>query len=348
MDLIGRRYATSKCHTLQDLEGDLRLLGYRGEALASMVDFTGTVEISSRHSLSQETYSKLFQHGRPNPVTHSSYRTSVGTTVTLHDFFYNVPVRRKIISESLEIENMQHMLQGLALAHPYVSFSLRNDALGDYVMQVKKTSSLLRTFCSLFGANKASSMREVASKAGQFAVRGALSVDNHYSKAVQFVFVNGRLVKRTRLHSCVNRILTNSLIGRGALFRHNAVGGGSLDLSKWSTKDARVQGSLLSPPRRSCERHGMYVIMVECPRMEYDICLEPSKTLVEFKDWDAVLNLLTEVVVGFFKRHSLTLGLESMEKNDAVVRRERAESPDKPASFDADGEGIDDSERVVS
>ena len=200
-------------------------------------------------------------------------------------------------------------------------------------MQVKKTNSLLGTFSSLFGASKASSMREVASKVGRFGIRGALSVDSHYNKALQFVFVNGRPVKKTRLHLCVNHILANSLICRGGLYRQNTTSGiGRWNSLKWPSKDSAVQDSLLGS-RRSSDRHGMFVIMVECPRTECDICLEPSKTLVEFKDWDAILNLLTEAVVGFLKRHSLTLGLESMETDDVVVQEREVEgSPIKPAS----------------
>lgn len=111
MDLIGQRYATSKCHTLADLDHSLQHLGYRGEALASTIDCSGTVEILSRHHQSQQSYSKLFHHGKPIPVTLSSeQRPSVGSTITVHDFFYNLPVRRKAMSEVLEMESIRHTL----------------------------------------------------------------------------------------------------------------------------------------------------------------------------------------------------------------------------------------------
>ena len=45
--LLGERYATSKAHCLSDLE-HLRHYGYRGEALASTTEVSGTVEVSSR------------------------------------------------------------------------------------------------------------------------------------------------------------------------------------------------------------------------------------------------------------------------------------------------------------
>ncbi len=44
---LGFRYATSKCHNIADLER-LRFHGYRGEALASMREMCGVLEIESK------------------------------------------------------------------------------------------------------------------------------------------------------------------------------------------------------------------------------------------------------------------------------------------------------------
>ena len=86
--LVSAIHQQIKCHTLADLEHNLQHLGYCGEALASIINCTGTVEICSRHCISQQTYSKLFLHGRPMSLTSSSNpRPSVGTTLTMHDFF---------------------------------------------------------------------------------------------------------------------------------------------------------------------------------------------------------------------------------------------------------------------
>ena len=266
---------------------------------------SGTVEVSSRHRHSHQTYSKMFYHGRPASVAKSSsHRASVGTTVTLHDVFYNVPVRRKGLSEALEIESIRQTLRGLALADPSISFSLRNDAMADCVMQIKKTCSLLGTFSVLFGSKRAGSMKEVHHRSGLFVISGIVSTESHYSKSLQFVFINGRLVKKTALHTCVNNILSNSLICRSILRRG--------DSSKWSGAET---GRDTASPRRTSDKHGVYVLKLKCPRTEYDICLEPAKTLVEFKNWDIVLDALREAVGTFLRRHSLNLGLENPEGN---------------------------------
>ena len=305
-DLVGQRYVTSKCHTLTDLENNLQHLGYRGEALASIVDTTGTVEITSRHHLSQQTYSKLFYHGRPTPITiSSSLRPSVGTTITLHDFFYNLPVRRRSIPTGLEMENLRQTIQCLSLVNPSVSFSLRNDALGECVMQSRRTNSLMGSFSVLFGTSKARSMREVSLKHGTLSITGIVSINSHYSKLLQFIFINGRVVKKTPLHSCVNNLVANSLITRHSIRQD--------DPSKWHNN---YHSNNFQNSKRATERHAVYVLMIVCPRADYDICFDPAKTLVEFSDWEVVLSLLTEVVQGFLHRHCLTLGPECVEDED--------------------------------
>ena len=308
LNLIGQRHATSKCHTLSDLEDGPHYLGYRGEALASTVEVSGTVEISSRHHLSRQTYSKIFFHGRPRNVTLSSnQRPSVGTTVTVHDFFYNLPVRRKALSAVLEMENVRQALQGIALANPSISFSLRNDLAGECVMQTRKTSSILSSFSMLFGSGKAGSMKEVSAELGEYVVRGYISTNSHHNKLLQFLYINGRLVKKTPLHSCVNKLIANSLIARG-LSRQSTS-------SKWRSGN---EGDL----KRASDKQGVYVLMLKCPRTEYDICLEPAKTLVEFKEWDIVLDCFSQMVRQFLIKYNLTLGPECVEDETEQTSRD--------------------------
>mgnify|MGYP006082346247 FL=1 len=57
--LVGTsRYHTSKINSLSDLEGSVRTLGFRGEALASIGDFC-VLQVTTRATGSFETYSKI-------------------------------------------------------------------------------------------------------------------------------------------------------------------------------------------------------------------------------------------------------------------------------------------------
>lgn len=298
LHLVGERYMTSKCHTVNDINSHLNYFGYRGEAIASIVDVSGTVEICSRHRLSQTTYSKIFHNGKAMPVTASkSHRPSVGTTASVHDFFYNLPVRKRVISAALELEQVKRVMESIALMNPSVSFSIRNDATGECVLQTHKTNSVMSRFGLLFGRDKTTMMRDVSLSQGSFELSGFMSTEGHHNKSLQFIYVNGRIVKKTPLHSCVNNMLANSLL------THKPSKAAE---SSCLRKDQESVNELLSP-RRTPEVFGMYVLHIKCPRSEYDICLEPAKTLIEFKVWDRITAAVEELVRDFLFKNNLTL-----------------------------------------
>ena len=298
LKLVGERYATSKCHALEDLN-HLEFFGFRGEALASIIDVSGTVEFCSRHALSRDTYCKVFHNGKALGVSISrNHRSSVGTTVTVHDFFYNLPVRRKGISDVLELEKVRKAVECIALVNPTISFSVRNDKFGKCILQTHKSQSVLSSFGHIFGSEKALAMKRVLVTEGCFKVSGFISTEGHHNKMLQFMYINGRVVKNTPLHDCVNSLLGNSMIAR-KLSRQND--------PKWQSKESFGGKDLLSP-KRTPEKYGMFVLMIECPRSEYDICLEPAKTLVEFKQWDKIQNTLESLVKTFLVDNNLSLG----------------------------------------
>ena len=263
------------------------------------MDVSGTVEICSRHKLSQQSYSKVFHRGRAVSVSpNKNPRPSVGTTVTVHDFFYNLPVRRNGISEALELNQIRKVIECLALVNPSRSFSVRNDKTAECILQTHKTHSVLSTFGLICGTEKASCMKEVTFSHGDFKVTGFIGTDGHHSKSLQFIYVNGRSVKKTPLHACVNGLLANSIIAR-KLSRQSD--------PSWQPQGLPLDKDLFSP-KRAPERHGVYILMIECPRTEYDICLEPAKTLIEFRTWDSVLNTVELLVRKFLVDSNLTLG----------------------------------------
>ncbi len=297
--LVGERYMTSKCHTVDDINTHLKYFGYRGEAIASIVVNSGTVELCSRHRLSQNTYSKIFHNGKAMPVTASkSHRPSVGTTASVHDFFYNLPVRKKGISAALELEKVKRIVESIALLNPSISFSMRNDATGECILHTHKTDSVMHRFGLLFGRDKATAMKGVSLSQDGLELSGFMSTEGHHNKSLQFVYVNGRIVKKTPLHSHMNNILANSLLSR----KLSRVAESNL------RKEQKGANELLSP-RCMPGVFGVYVLHIKCPISEYDICLEPAKTLIEFKDWDRIISAVEELVQDFLFRNNLTLAL---------------------------------------
>lgn len=61
-------------------------------------------------------------NGHPLPVAVCDKdRSSTGTTVTLEDFMYTMPVRRKRIDEIFDIQGIRIQLEHLAIVHHDVS-----------------------------------------------------------------------------------------------------------------------------------------------------------------------------------------------------------------------------------
>nr|XP_046268247.1 DNA mismatch repair protein Mlh3 isoform X2 [Scatophagus argus] len=288
MECLGSRYYTSKCSSVEDLD-NLCCYGFRGEALASIVSLATLVEISSRTRSSVKTHVKIFKHGKGMDVFEAeAARPSAGTTVVICNFFHNMPVRRKRMDAVLEGERIRHRVEALSLMHPSVSFSLKNDCTGDILVQLPKARNTYYRFVQIHSLGRAQKLGEISYTHGQFEVVGYIGREGHYNNSLQFLYVNERLLLKTRIHKLLNFLLRR--------------------VSSLNQKsDSPEQQSAIRSPKhkRSQELNGVYIINIKCPYSEYDICLEPAKTLIEFKDWDGILLCIEEAVKAFLKRENL-------------------------------------------
>nr|CAD7402943.1 unnamed protein product [Timema poppensis] len=296
IDRVGSRYMTSKCHTLQDLYSHLDFFGFRGEALASLRELSGILALESRPSGNEHTYCKIFTHGKSHRAgLANTKRPSVGTTVTVTDFMYNMPVRRKRIKEAVDLEEIKSQLECIALMHPQVSISLRNDVKYNIIMQTHRTTDTLKVFSNLFGDNISNSLVPVLFELDRFKVSGYIGKNSHPQKNLQFIYVNKRLVLKSKLHKLVNALLAKSFILRANGPWRNVPISKKLDSHFFIAS---------SPPEKR-NKYGVYVLNVECSYCDYDIALDPRKTLIEFKDWDSILKCTEEAVRSFLERESL-------------------------------------------
>lgn len=288
LECVGNRYYTSKCRSVEDLD-NLRWYGFRGEALASAVSLATLVEISSRTRSSVKTHVKIFKDGKGRDVFEAeTARPSAGTTVVICNFFYNMPVRRKRMDPVLEAERIRRRVEAVALMHPAVSFTLKNDCTGAMLVQLSKARDTYHRFVQIHGLCRAQNLREIRHAHEQFEVTGYISREGHYNNSLQFLYVNDRLLLKTRIHKLLNFLLRR------------------LSSSSQRSDNPEGQSAIRSPKlKRSQELHGMYVINIKCPYSEYDICLEPAKTLIEFKEWGGILFCVEEAVKAFLKRENL-------------------------------------------
>nr|XP_056708167.1 DNA mismatch repair protein Mlh3 [Euleptes europaea] len=282
---VGNRYFTSKCYSVEDLE-NLTFYGFRGEALASIASMASIVEILSKTNKIAGTFLKLFHNGKGLEVSVAELnRPSAGTTVTVYNLFHQLPVRRKCMDSIMEFERVRHKVEALSLMHPSVSFSLRNDTSCSMTLQLPKTKDVCSRFSQIYGLGKSQKLRGIYHKSGGFEISGYISIEGHYNKNIQFLYVNHRLVLKTRLHKLIDFLLR-----------------------KQSVICKTKSGSVTSSPvrhRSGPELYGVFVMNVKCQRDEYDVCLEPAKTLIEFRSWDSLLLCIEEGVKTFLKREHL-------------------------------------------
>ncbi|KAL6052743.1 hypothetical protein STEG23_025449 [Scotinomys teguina] len=322
VEKAGNRYFTSKCNSIQDLENP-KFYGFRGEALASIAHMASAVEILSKKNTTMKTFVKMFQNGKALTACEADLtRPSVGTTVTVFNLFSQLPVRRKSMDPRLEFEKVRQRVEALSLMHPSISFSLRNDVSGAMVLQLPKTKDVCSRFCQIYGLGKSQKLREVRFKYKEFEFSGYISSEAHYNKNMQFLFVNRRLVLRTKLHKLIDFLLRKeSIICR--------------------PRNGSANRQMNSSPRRrpAPELHGIYVINVQSQFCEYDMCMEPAKTLIEFQNWDTLLVCVREGVKRFLKQEKLFVELsgedikEFNEDNDfslfGPTLQTRAPTPEK-------------------
>ena len=118
------RHATSKISSLEDLEAVVSL-GFRGEALPSIASVARLV-LTSRTAGDDTAWQVEADGGEissPRPAAHAT-----GTTVEVHDLFYNTPARRRFLrTERTEFGHIEKWLRRLALSRPGVAFTLTHN-----------------------------------------------------------------------------------------------------------------------------------------------------------------------------------------------------------------------------
>ena len=275
------------------------------------------LDIESKAKSKSSTFSRQFKNGKSLGVFESDEnRPCVGTTVTVCDLFHCLPVRQKALNVPMELERCRHRMEALALIHHNLSFSLRNDATGQIVLQTHKTNSMLGSFTQLFGANKARHLCEVTDNSNPlFSINGYLSTVGCSTKTYQFVYINKRLVLQTKLHRTINFWLSRSQIGKTrGVFQGNS----------------KLSGS----PQKQKEKQGIYMINITSPLSEYDITFDPTKTLVEFKAWSSLLESVTTTVRTFLQQENLVNREDGFSSSSSSSSSSDEDSSDLPSSLD--------------
>jgi DNA mismatch repair protein MutL len=195
-----RRHTTSKIHTEEDLF-HIKTLGFRGEALASIVEVSRAV-IRSRSEEAPEATRVEIEGGQMKNIRAEGRRK--GTTVDVRDLFFNTPARRKFLkSEKTELFHIVRTVKRFALAFPNVHIRLLHG--GKLVLESTPARELRDVIAHLYDADLAKALLEVKSEGREIRVGGLVAPPQQArtDRNEQYIFVNGRFVRDMALQYAV-------------------------------------------------------------------------------------------------------------------------------------------------
>ncbi len=196
------RHATSKITSLEDLEA-VASLGFRGEALPSIAS-VARMSLTSRTSDQESAWQVAGDNGElstPRPAAHPT-----GTTVEVHDLFYNTPARRKFLrTERTEFGHIEKWVRRLALSRPDVAITLTHNRRVIFALQSAGTEEARQVrIAKICGDAFAEQAVFVERETDGIALSGwlALPTFNRSQPDMQYWFVNGRSISdRTLSHA---------------------------------------------------------------------------------------------------------------------------------------------------
>lgn len=188
------RHATSKLK--DDGLEDIRTLGFRGEALASIASVSDFA-ISSRPEGAASGLRLTVRHGARGALVPVAMNR--GTIVEMRDLFANVPARRKFLkSERAEAGAITDVVRRLAMANPQVHFVLSGSDRTPLNWPARLGDGALRArLGEVMGADFEENAVPLAAIRGGLVVTGlaGLPTFTRANSLSQFAFVNGRSVR---------------------------------------------------------------------------------------------------------------------------------------------------------
>jgi DNA mismatch repair protein MutL len=235
------RHATSKIASSADLER-VATLGFRGEALASIASVSH-LSLTSRSAQDRHAWS-ITAHGgeiaQPAPAAHT-----VGTTVEMHDLYFNTPARRKFVkSEATEYGHCAEVFNRIALSHSDIALTLQHNGR---VQQHLKAQKMADRLGAVLGEDFRAAALAIEEASSGLRLSGyvGLPAQARPVRDVQYFFVNGRFVRDRLLVHAVRQAYQDVL--------HH-------------------------------ERHPVFVLFLELEPSELDVNVHPTKIEVRFRD----------------------------------------------------------------
>lgn len=205
-------HATSKISKANDLDA-IATLGFRGEAMASiaavakveLLTKSNNENIGTRYEISGGEEISLDDAGCPD-----------GTTIVVRDIFFNTPARMKFLKKDVTEGNaVAGVVDRMAISHPEISFRFIRD--GKQTLITSGNGDLKSAVYSVFGREMSEALIEVNYSYDNMKITGYTSkpTSSRKSRAMQFFFINSRLVKSATAMASLEQAYKNSImVGR--------------------------------------------------------------------------------------------------------------------------------------
>ncbi|MFX0019910.1 MAG: DNA mismatch repair endonuclease MutL [Promethearchaeota archaeon] len=210
------RHTSSKITRIEDLD-NLRSLGFRGEALASIAAVS-QVEIVSRIKENDLGVKLRIEGGKV--IQKEEISCPVGTNIRVRNLFYNVPARKKFLKkDNTELGHITDIMQRYSLAFPQLHFIYIHNGLT--ILNCPAQNDLKTTVFHIYGKKIAKNMESIDYKEGDFGLHGLVghSDISKKSRTYSSLYINNRYVISDLLFRAVQEAYKDILmIGKYAFF----------------------------------------------------------------------------------------------------------------------------------
>ncbi len=247
------RHATSKIKSAQDLFA-LYTKGFRGEALASIA---AIAHVTLKTRTEESDLGTALKVEGSKVLNQESCQTSIGSSFTVRNLFYNVPARRKFLkSDPVEFKHILEEFQRVSLTHPEISFKLHHNEQEILNLPI---SNLRQRIVNVMGTSYNNRLVPICEKTDIIEINGFIGKPEFARKTrgEQYFFVNNRFIKSGYFHHSV-RSAYESLIAK--------------------------------------EQHPSYYIYFTIDPTMVDVNIHPTKTEVKFKDEKSIYAILNATV----------------------------------------------------
>ncbi|PKF80567.1 DNA mismatch repair endonuclease MutL [Vibrio sp. vnigr-6D03] len=206
------RHATSKIHTLDDLEA-IMSLGFRGEALAS-ISSVARLTMTSRPATQDQAWS-AYSEGRDMEVKLQPTAHPIGTSVEVLDLFFNTPARRKFLrTEKTEFSHIDELLKRIALSRFDVTINLRHN--GKMIRQYRAAKTERQEearIAAVCGGAFVRHMLKIELEHQGLKLHGWITTPEgaRQQSDLQYCYVNGRMMRDKLINHAIRQSYENSL-----------------------------------------------------------------------------------------------------------------------------------------